>query len=182
MCQQMYQPRITLQIITKVNVIIDDQLKVIDRSTEIATSEIERCNFIIENQDPVMIDIVIVLLELFKNTGYKRKTLLKSAGHQALIDFCQVDIYPGMYPKIIMVLPLRGIGIVFEFFQDHFKFAEVAQVEQCVQHIVHAFYIVTRFNGNHQWLFFKQVNPLLCIAVIHEKILADKRKPAIALI
>src|ERR1700710_3003428 len=104
----MHQSRITLQIVAKINMVVDDGLQIIDRGIIITTAKIESGNFIIEDECAVMIYIAGILTQFFSNLRNQRQALLKGAGHQVPVNFRQINIDPGMYPEIIVVLTLRG--------------------------------------------------------------------------
>ncbi len=129
-----------------------------------------------------MINITCIFAQLLRDLRNQVQTLFECSGHQVPVDFCKVNIYPGMYTEIIVMLPFRRIIVRFKFLQDHFEFTKMPQIKKGIQHIVHAFHIVTRFNGNHQRFLFEKINPFLCIPVIHQEILADKCKPAVTLV
>src|SRR5450432_4490828 len=178
----MHEPRIALQIITEVHIIIDDELEVVNGSAVIAASKIQCGDFIVENKYPVMINIEGEFGELRHDIRNHRQSFFKRTGHQALVDARKMDIDIGMNSEIIVVLTFRRIIIFFKFFQDLCKFSKMTQVKKRIQHIVHAFDIVTRFHCNHQRFLFKKIDPFLSVPVVHQKILTYKCKPAIALI
>src|SRR5258705_7509228 len=123
--------------------IVDDQMQVVYRSIIISASEIEGRDFIIKNKNPVMINITAVFFQFFVDIFYQCKTLFECAGHQVPVDLRQMNINPGMNAEVIVVLALRRSVILLELFQDHFEFTKMTQIEKAIQHIMHAFDIVT---------------------------------------
>jgi hypothetical protein len=75
-----------------------------------------------------------------------------------------------------------SIVVGFKLFQYQLEFGKVTQIEKRIEHIVHAFNIVTCFHCNHQRFIVKQVDPFLRIAIVHQKILPYKSKPAVTLV
>jgi hypothetical protein len=70
MGKHMQQTGITLQIYPQVERSIDDPLQVINTFFEIAIPEIQGGNFIVENQDAVLVNKQRVFFQLFLNVRH----------------------------------------------------------------------------------------------------------------
>jgi len=77
------------------------------------------------------------------------------------VDSSARDINKGMYPEIFMTLNPIRLCKGLEFNQSTFKFGIITQVKMSIQQVVQTFYVMPCFNPDHQWLLFKNIDPLL---------------------
>src|SRR3954452_10920262 len=99
-----------------------------------------------------------------------------------LVYFRAVNVNKRMNAEIIVLISKRCLRKVFKLLKCDYKLLKIAEIKMCIEQVVHSFNIVTHFHCNHSWLRIKQVNPLLTVPVVHQKILPYKCVPAIALI
>src|SRR3954447_14022927 len=168
----MYQPCVTLQIISEVGISIYDIIKVVNRSFIIAVAKVKGSYFVINNGNPVLVYKQCILFQLFFYIRNKGKTFVESTTHKMLIKFRAVYVYEGLYAKVIMLH--RGVRFreLLKLVQCFVQHPKVAQVEMSIQQVMHSLYIMACFNAYHYRFFSKKVYPLLCITIIQQKVLS----------
>ena len=72
----MYQPCVTLQIIAEINMIVNNQMQLVDRSIIVPATEIQSGNFVVEHEYTMMIDIISIFLQFFGYFRNQRQILL----------------------------------------------------------------------------------------------------------
>ena len=83
-----------------------------------------------------------------------------------LVDLGRVQIHKSLHFKIFMLVGHRRFRKIFKTMKGSSEPFIISQVKMCVQNIVHAFYIVTRFHGDHDRMFIEKINPFLSITII----------------
>src|SRR3954467_13737697 len=129
----MYQPCVTLQIISEVGISIYDIIKVVNRSFIIAVAKIKGSNFVIDNGNPVLVDKQCILFQLFFYMGNKGKPFIESTTHKMLVKFRTVYVYEGLYAKIIMLHRRVRFSELLKLVQCFVQHPKVTQVEMSIQ-------------------------------------------------
>src|SRR6185437_574615 len=104
MRHQMQDPRIALQIVPQIPLVIDDALQIVDTGIVVATAKIHRGNLIVQDQDAVPVDEKLVFNQLLSDLGYHLQPLLEIAHHKDLVDLGRSDIKKALNAEIV-VLP-----------------------------------------------------------------------------
>ena len=104
MRDQVQQTGITLQIGTQVHLPVDDLIQIIDRVFIIAAAKIQSRRFVIEDQDPVTIQIDFILLQLFLDIRHKCQPFGKTAIYKMLVDLGNMQVNKSLDPVVVVFL------------------------------------------------------------------------------
>src|SRR3989337_4113025 len=97
-----------------------------------------------------------------------------------LVDLGGADINKCLYTKVVMILNTAGLCKSLKFFQGYCKLFIVTKIKMSVQQIMQSLYIVACFYPYHQRVRPEKLHPFLSVAVVLQKVLADKCVSAIA--
>jgi len=113
---------------------------------------------------------------------YQLQSFAEGTQHEVLVDLGGGEVDKGLNAVVLHTGNHLGIAEGFKTMEHFAELLVIAQVEMGIQQVVQTFDIMCGFHVDHMGLVMKKVHPFLCMPVIHDKILADKSIPAIALV
>src|SRR3954464_4031205 len=112
---------------------------------------------------------------------YKCQPFSKSSFHEMFVELRDVDINKGLYPVIVVSGDKFCFRKSLKLFKVFVKFLNIFEIKISTDQVMHPLNIMCGLYLDHRGFLLKKVNPLLGVPIIHQKILKDKSKPAIAL-
>src|SRR5689334_5045198 len=128
----MQQSCIALQIISQINMIINDPLEIIDRTAVITAAEMKHGNLIIQYQYAMRVDEQFKVGKLIFYFRYQLEALLECSVHEMLIDLCLRDVNEGLNPEVVMLTNTICFCKLFKFFQIDPELIIIAKIKMCI--------------------------------------------------